>query len=486
MIEARSLVRSFGPVRALDGASLTALPGEVHAILGENGAGKTTLANLLCGILRPDAGEILLGGRPVQVDSPRTALRLGIGMVHQHFTLVPRMTVLENVMLGFREEARGMGWPARRVRDRLEALMEETGLRVDPDLPVERLGVGGRQRVEILKALHRDPGILVLDEPTAVLAPPEVERLFEVLRGLAKGGRSILLIAHKLDEVLAVAQRVTVLRGGRTVLAAPRSEVDAGRLARAMVGRSPSPPARSGGAVPGEVVARLEGVRVAPSPGEAGLSEVSLELRRGEIVGVAGVEGNGQRSLALVLAGREAPVAGRVDLPPRVGLVPHDRREEGLVLDFDLAENVALALHDDPGWRWGPALRWGAIRAEAEGVIRRYDVRAPGVGVAARTLSGGNQQKLVVGRELDRDPELLVVENPTRGLDVGAAEALHRELLRRREGRAIVLLSTDLDEILALADRILVMVRGRLSEVPPEDRSREGVGARMLAAEGGA
>lgn len=482
-MEVRGLTKGFPGVTALEGASLTAHPGEVHALLGENGAGKSTLLNLLGGLLSPDAGEILLHGRPLHIRTPREAVVEGIGMVHQHFTLVPRFTVLENVALGVRSGL-GLGWPLAEVRRRLELLAHETGLQVDPDAPTETLEVGARQRVEILKALLWNPSVLALDEPTAVLTPAEVDRLFAILRGLAARGQTILLVAHKLDEVLAVADRITVLRDGRTVLEAERSRVDASILAQAMVGRPVPPPAPPEPPVPGPRVALLQGVTVTEAGGGRRLDGVELELREGEIVGVAGVEGNGQRELALVLARRRPPDGGTVELPERVGFIPQDRRSEGLVLDFDVAENLALALHDDPRWRRGAALDWKAIRSEASALIGRHGVRAPGPSTVVRNLSGGNQQKVVVGREMDRDPRLLVAENPTRGLDVGATEFVHGELRRRREGRAIVLISTDLDEVLALSDRIVVLIRGRLVEVPAGERTREGVGLRMLGGAG--
>jgi len=482
-VDVRGLTKGFPGVTALEGASLTAHPGEVHALLGENGAGKSTLLNLLGGLLSPDAGEILLHGRPLHIRTPREAVAAGIGMVHQHFTLVPRFTVLQNVALGVRSGL-GLGWPLAEVRRRLELLAQETGLQVDPDAPTETLEVGARQRVEILKALLWNPSVLALDEPTAVLTPAEVERLFGILRGLAARGQTILLVAHKLDEVLAVADRITVLRDGRTVLEAERSRVDASILAQAMVGRPVPPPAPPEPPVPGPRVALLQGVTVTEAGGGRRLDGVELELREGEIVGVAGVEGNGQRELALVLARRRLPDGGTVELPERVGFIPQDRRSEGLVLDFDVAENLALALHDDPRWRRGAALDWKAIRSEASGLIGRHGVRAPGPSTVVRNLSGGNQQKVVVGREMDRDPRLLVAENPTRGLDVGATEFVHGELRRRREGRAIVLISTDLDEVLALSDRIVVLIRGRLVEVPAGERTREGVGLRMLGGAG--
>jgi len=487
-VELQGLRKRFGAVSALETASLTAFPGEVHALVGENGAGKTTLMNILNGMVAPDAGTMRLGGHPFHPSTPRDAAAAGVGMVHQHFTLVPRLTVLENVALGVRRSRGGLRLHLPSVRERLRELMRETGLELDPERPVEGMGVGARQRVEILKLLHRDPAVLILDEPTSVLAPAEVTRLFAILRRLADGGRTVLLIAHKLDEVLAVADRITVLRDGATVLEALRAQVDGDTLARAMVGRPlPSPPPRSSPPANGLEVASLQGVAVAGGRGEEALRGVDLSVVHGEVVGIAGVEGNGQRELALVLAGRLAPARGRVRLPESVGFIPQDRREEGLVLDFTLTENVALAHHSDPAYLRRGLLRWRALEDATRVILSAYAVRAPGPGTGASALSGGNQQKVVVGRELSRSPDLLVVENPTRGLDIAAADFVHRELLRLQAGTegstppGIVLLSNDLDEILALSQRILVMVRGRLIPVPEGERTREGVGALMLS-----
>ena len=496
--------KRFGETVALDGAGLTLRAGEVHGVLGENGAGKTTLLEILAGHLRPDAGALEVDGEPVTLSGPREAWSRGIGMVHQHYTLVGRLTVLENLALGVRAR-RGLALPLGRLRSRAGELGRRTGLDVPLDARVESLGVGERQRVEILKVLLRDPRVLVLDEPTAVLAPPEVERLLELLEGLADEGRAVVLVAHKLDEILAVADRVTVLRNGRTVLRALRDEVDAAGLARAMVG------AGSGDAVPvgvgaaatasgrdlgaarggpadeasaAEIVARLRGARVDGEGGAPRVEDADLEVRRGEIVGIAGVEGNGQRELALVLAGRLRPDGGSREIPPDPGFIPQDRRREGLVLDFDLVENLALALHREPGLRRGPLLRWGELRRRAAAAMERFDVRAPGPGASAASLSGGNQQRVVVARELERGSDLLVAENPTRGLDVAAEEYVHgrlRGLRDRTPAPGVVLISTDLDEVLALSDRLFVMVRGRLLEVPEGERTREGVGERMLA-----
>jgi simple sugar transport system ATP-binding protein len=500
------VVKRFGSVTALDGAELTVLPGEVHGVLGENGAGKTTLLHVLGGMLRPDGGRMEVEGEVRRFLSPRDAWRAGVGLVHQHFTLVPTLTVLENLALGRRSASGGFRLPYATLRREVGALVERTGLQVPLEARVEALGVGTRQRVEILKTLLRRPRILVLDEPTAVLAPSEVRALFRLLRELAAEGRAVVLVAHKLDEILGVADRLTVLRRGRTVLQRPRGEVDASTLVRAMVasgavdpvalgrvgasgaGRtSPadggaSPPARAAGAV----VATLDGVHHAGERGEEALVDVSLVVRRGEIVGVAGVEGNGQRELSLVLSGRAVADRGRVELPSEVAFIPQDRTREGVVADFDLRENVALTLHRRPGYRSGPLLRWSAVEERTARLMERFDVRAPGPYARASALSGGNQQRLVVARELEVASELVVAENPTRGLDVNAAAFVHGELQRlagAEGGPGVVLVSTDLDEVLALSDRVLVMVRGRLLPVPEGERTRAGVGRRMLSGE---
>jgi simple sugar transport system ATP-binding protein len=420
--------------------------------------------------------------------------------------LVPTLTVLENLSLGRAADSSGLRLPLARVREAARGLIDRTGLGVPLDARVEDLGVGDRQRVEILKALLREPRVLVLDEPTAVLTPSEVDALFDLLRELAGQGRAVVLVAHKIDEVLAVADRVTVLRRGRTVLTAERHEVDATRLIRAMVGDDgaaeavevlegtdatpqsgsvASPGRREAGA--GAEIARLEGVRVSGASGLDALMDVSLAVSRGEIVGVAGVEGNGQRELALVLTGRMPALKGIVDVPAGVGFIPQDRSVEGIVPEFDLVENVALALQDDPGAGRGVLLGWGAIRERTEEVVARFGVVAPGVEARAGTLSGGNQQRLVVGRELSRAHDLLVAENPTRGLDVAATAFVHAEIQRLTSdeaGPGVLLISTDLDEILSLCSRILVMARGHLVAVPEGARTREGIGALMLGGAG--
>jgi simple sugar transport system ATP-binding protein len=501
-VAVEGLSKRFGSVQALDGAELVARSGEVHALLGENGAGKTTLLSILAGLRTPDTGTIRVDGGVVTLPTARSAWRRGIGLVHQHFALVGRMTVLENLALGRRTSAHGLGLGMAGLRRRAGQLAGETGLDVPLDARVEELGVGDRQRAEILKVLLRDPGILILDEPTAVLAPSEVDRLLALLRRLADEGRAVLLVAHKLDEVLRVGDAFTVLRQGRTVLQAPRADVDAETLADAMVGSADVAEAAAAGDAaappdgvgspppaghPGRVVAHLHGVRVAPTRGGAGLDDADLELREGEIVGIAGVEGNGQRELALILSGRVDAEAGRVETPRDPAFIPQDRSHEGLVGGFTVTENLALRLQRDPAFRLGPLMRWPALRAAARDAIRDYGIRTPGPGTPVGALSGGNQQRVVVARELHGTPTLIVAENPTRGLDVAGAAFVHETLRERaRPGgagpaAAVALISTDLDEILSMSDRIFVLVRGRLTEVPAHEQSREGVGRRMLA-----
>ena len=477
----RDIRKRFGRTLALDGATLEVRAGRVHALLGENGAGKTTLMRVAFGMVRPDAGEVVLHGRPHRPATPAAAIALGLGMVHQHFTLVPAMSVAENVALG----GRGTFDP-RAAERRVEALVAGTGLRIDPRARVADLGVGAQQRVEILKALARDARTLVLDEPTAVLAPDEARELLAHLRRFAAEGRAIVLITHKLRDALAVADDVTVLRSGRTVLAAPAGSLTEKDLARAMLGEGPladpalaeevlAEPARAGAApAAGAVVARLDGVTLVDERGVVRIRDATLEARAAEILGVAGIEGAGQRELLRALAARLTPSAGTVTVPPRAGFVPEDRHRDALILDFTLAENLTLA---GAGARRG-RIAWSDERRRASILLDEHDVRASGVDAPARALSGGNQQKLVLARELAGDPALLVAENPTRGLDVRAAAAVHRALrTARARGAAVVVHSSDLDEVLTLADRVVVVHGGVLRECPAD---REIVGRAML------
>ena len=509
---------------ALDRADFELARGEVHGLLGENGAGKTTLARVLAGLLVPDAGTVEVDGNPVRLRSAADARRRGVAMVHQHFSLVPRFTGFENVTLFDRAAWTGRGGPAPGYRETVEARAGELNLAVELDVAVERLGVGDRQRIEVLKALMGEPRVLLLDEPTAVLAPQEVDGLLAVLEQVAGTGTGVVLVAHKLDEVLSAADRVTVLRRGRRILEGKAARFSASELAEAMVGdlgsprdkfsdklgvqfvtetkRDDRPKGVTGasdradthvgtGANDSEVVARLSGVWAGagePPP----LRGADLVVGRGEIVGVAGVEGNGQRTLAAVLAGVVEPRTGTTDVPQEAGWIPQDRNAEGLVESFSIAENVALALHGSAAWRRGPWLDWRGLEARAQTLSAEMDVRTPGPGAAVRTLSGGNQQKVLAGREFLRAACLLIAESPTRGLDVAAARAVRDRIARlaRGEGMAdsagpppgVVLISTDLDEILELADRIVVMVRGRVAPVSPEERSAVGIGRLMLAA----
>ena len=511
------VTRRFGAVTALSEVDFELAPGEIHGLLGENGAGKTTLARIMAGLLAPDGGRVEIGGRAVSPGSAAEARSRGVAMVHQHFSLVPRFTGLENVALFNAEAWTRRGAARDGYRAQVEARAAELGLPVALDVPAGRLSVAERQRIEILKALMGETRVLLLDEPTAVLAPQEVDGLFAVLRQVAAAGTGIVLVAHKLDEVLAAAHRVTVLRRGRWVMTKGAAEVTPRVLAEAMVGADHATGAvdserDAAGAAPATVAA-LRNVSAA-SDGDAPLHGVCMTVRRGEILGIAGVGGNGQRTLAAVLAGIRAPDEGEAILPDEVGWIPQDRSGEGLVNDFTITDNVALALHVKREYRRGPWLDWMAIQSAAAALVAEMDVRAGAAGVVAGTLSGGNQQKMVAGREFLRGGDLLVAESPTRGLDVKATVAVRariaglvgggegarqgpppdpgagrREVLSAREGGkrpqhppGVVLISTDLDEILELADRIAVMVRGRLLPLAPEDHNPAAIGELMLSA----
>lgn len=462
----------FGPVRALEDASLELRRGAVHALLGENGAGKTTLMRIAFGLLSPDAGTIRVDGAPVVFRSPLDALRRGIGMVHQHFTSVPAMTVAENVALGGRGRYR-----LADARVRVLTVGRAAGIDLDPDARAGDLSVAAQQRLEIVKALARGARTLILDEPTAVLAPSESEELLQRLRQLASRGDAVLIITHKLKEALSVADDVTVLHRGRSVLTRAAADVSADELAHAMLGATPQAAPPRAQRAPGPPVITATALSVVDTRGVIRVRDVTFDARAGEIVGIVGVEGAGQHELLRAIAGRTPPAGGTLHIPARIGFVPEDRQRDGLVLPFTLVENIALR---DAGAARG-LLPWRAIAARTTSLVAQYAVRAQHVTMPAAALSGGNQQKLVLARELEGDPDALIVENPTRGLDIAATAAIHARLLAARDaGCAIVLYSGDLDEVLQLADRVLVMYAGRCREMAP---ARAAVGRAMLGLE---
>ncbi len=483
-LEVRNIVKRFPGVLANDHVNFTLRKGEVHALLGENGAGKTTLMNIIYGLYHPDEGEIYINGQKVTIDSPHDAIRLGIGMVHQHFMLVPVFTVAENLILGA-EPTKGWTLDLKTAREAVIRLSEQYGLEVDPDAVVEDLPVGVQQRVEILKALYRDAKVLVLDEPTAVLTPQEVEELFVIMRQLKERGVSIIFITHKLKEVLAIADRITVMRRGRVVGTTTPSEVTEQDLATMMVGREVVLRVDKAPAKPGDVVLSVQDLEVEDERGLIAVNSVSLEVREGEILGVAGVQGNGQTELVeaitglreirggkVVLGGNEAP-----DRNPRyliehgMAHIPEDRQKHGLVLSYPIADNLVLCTYYKPPFAKGLQRNEEAIEENAKRLVKEYDVRTPSIFTPARSLSGGNQQKVIVAREFSRPVKLLVANQPTRGLDVGSIEYIHKRIVEMRDqGAAVLLVSAELDEILSLADRIAVMYRGEIVAVVDADK----------------
>jgi simple sugar transport system ATP-binding protein len=494
-LETINVTKRFPGVVANDRITFTLLPGEIHVLLGENGAGKTTLMNILYGLYHPDEGEVRLHGQPVRFNSPRDAIDHGIGMVHQHFMLVPTLTVAENVMLGMETVKRGVVLAEREAEARIAALARSYGFEIFPGALVANLPVGVQQRVEIVKALYRNATILILDEPTAVLAPQEAEELFGVMRRLARQGKSIIFITHKLKEVFAVADRITVLRHGRVVATTTPAEATEASLAALMVGRPVLLRVEKGPARPGPEVLRVEGLRVRSDRGTIAVDNLALRLRAGEILGIAGVEGNGQSELVEALTGLRPIEAGRVYLLDRdvtgagpreivqlgVAHVPEDRHKHGLVLSHPVADNLVLQSYYRPPFARGLLRVFRAIRDFALRLIREFDIRTPSPETPARNLSGGNQQKAVVAREFSRELRLLIAAQPTRGLDVGSTEFIHRKIVAARDaGVAVLLVSAELDEVMSLADRIAVMSRGQIVEtVPAERASREELGLLM-------
>ncbi|MGD9695140.1 MAG: ABC transporter ATP-binding protein [Thermoleophilia bacterium] len=500
VVQMLGVTKRFGATTACDRVDFALRRGEIHALLGENGAGKTTLMSLLFGLLRPDDGRILVNGHPVEYGSPREALADGVGMVHQHFMLVPDFTVAENIALGTRPWWRG-AIRRGRLADEVREVGRRSGLEIDPDARVRDLPVDTQQRIEILKLLYRGARILVLDEPTASLGPAGVAALFDALRRLAADGHSAVLITHKLSEVMEIADRVTVLRGGRSQGVFARGDYDEARLARAMTGSliAELPEReRPGDARP---VLRVSGLVVRDGRGVAAVDGVSLEVGEGEILGLAGVEGNGQRELSDVLAGVASAEAGTVELDGvdvtgrsplelhshRVSVIPEDRLHWGLIADMTLADNLALARVAGGGYARRGLLDRRAIAADAARLLEAFGVRPPNPEALASQLSGGNQQKVVIAREIAREPRLLIAAQPTRGLDVGAIDYVHRELLALRgRGAAILLVTNELDELIALSDRIAVIYRGRLIyEAGAESARIEDIGLALAGVPGG-
>ena len=487
---------------ANDHIDITVEPGEVHALLGENGAGKSTLMNQLYGLLQPDEGEILVDGEAKVFRSPRDAIHAGIGMVHQHFMLVPVFTVAENIALGA-EEVRGgpLGiLDRRRKRREVLEISQKYGLPVDPDALIEDLPVGAQQRVEIVKALTRDVDLLILDEPTAVLTPQETDELLAVMRGLAEGGKSIVFITHKLREVKAIADRITVIRRGRTVAtASPDTSED--ELAALMVGREVSLEVSKTPAEPGRDVLKISGLIVDDDRGVRAVDGVDLTVRAGEVLGIAGVQGNGQTELVEAIMGLRAARAGSMELDSEslagmstkkilrsgVGYIPEDRSLDGVVKEFSVAENLVLDMYDRPPFGNAFKLNPKAINESAAERVSQFDIRTSSAASAVSTLSGGNQQKVVVAREMSRPLRLMIASQPTRGVDVGSIEFIHSQIIHERDnGTAVLVVSSELDEVVGLADRIAVMYRGRILATVSPDMPREELGLLMAGITGAA
>lgn len=477
VLQMRGMVKTFPGVRAIDQVDFDLRAGEVHALLGENGAGKSTLMKVLYGMYSPEAGEILLNGHPTRINSPSEAISHGIGMIHQHFMLVPSLTVVENVALGMKS-SRGLRLDLDVITGKLEQLSEEYNLRVNVHAPIWQLAVGEQQRVEILRALYKEAAILILDEPTAVLTPGEVEDLFRVLRQMTAEGHGCIFISHKLHEVLAISQRITVLRDGRLVDTIATKGASRSQLAEMMVGRPVLQNYEIAKIKKGPPRLALHDVSALNEREEPGLIDVSLEVHSGEIVGIAGVSGNGQRELAQVIAGLRPFTGGNIEMEgtsvstlspadiKELGLsyIPEERMEDGVITDFTVAENYMLRDYDSEKYsRNGVFLRFDEIDRACHEAIRDYEIKTPATTTKVKSLSGGNIQKLVLARELGRDPRVLLAAQPIRGVDIGATEYIHQRLLDERErGTAILLISEDLDEIQLLSDRILVMYEGRI------------------------
>jgi general nucleoside transport system ATP-binding protein len=494
VLEAKGVTKKFPGVLANDQVDFDLHEGEIHALLGENGAGKTTLMNILYGLYQPDQGEIQIQGRKVTFRSPKDAIQNGIGMVHQHFMLIPVFTVAENIMLGD-EKTKGLSLDRETVVNEITSLSHQYGLEVDPQALVQDLPVGVQQRVEIVKALYRKAQILILDEPTAVLTPQEAEDLSRIMRDLTQRGISIIFITHKLKEVLSVADRITVMRGGHVVGTTVPTETNEQALAAMMVGREVILTVDKEPAKPGETVLKVQDLSVKDAREIEVVRKISFEVKCGEILGLAGGQGNGQTELVEALTGLRSPTSGQVYLnelevtgkSPRPLIeagqahIPEDRQRHGLVLSYPIADNLVLCTYYQSPYAKGGMIQFDEVNENAEKLVKQYDVRTPNAFVPASTLSGGNQQKVIVAREFSRPIHLLIANQPTRGLDVGSIEYIHSQIVEMRDrGVGILLVSAELDEILALSDRIAVMYRGELVAVLSiEEATRENLGLLM-------
>ena len=494
VLEARGLTKRFPGVIANEDVSLKVRSGEIVALLGENGAGKSTLVKMIYGLYTPDEGEIFVKGERVKFHSSRDAIKAGIGMVHQHFQLVPVFTVAENVILG--DEPRR--WPfvnMKKARDEVARLAEQYGLQVDVDAKVQDIPVGAQQRVEILKALYRKADILIMDEPTAVLTPQETDELLKVMRGFADSGVAVIFITHKLREVLTVADTIEVLRGGKAVGTATPGDSDQASLAQMMVGRSVLLTVDRSPSKPGEVVLDVVGLTAENNIGLEALRGINLQVRAGEIVGIAGVEGNGQRELVEALTGLRPSTSEKFTIAGMdangkspheihamgVGHVPEDREKDGLVGPYSIADNLVLNRFDEAEFASRGVRNRAAVATLARGLVEQFDVRTPSIETTVESLSGGNKQKVVIARELAANPQLLIASQPTRGVDVGSIEFIHSQIVAARDrGAAVLLVSAELDEVLGLSDRVQVMYDGRLlAELPGEEADRDRIGRLM-------
>lgn len=494
VIEMRDITKVFGGFVANDKINLHLRKGEIHALLGENGAGKSTLMNMLAGLLEPTSGEIAVNGQVVNLDSPSKAASLGIGMVHQHFMLVEAFTVAENIILGSELTKNGVLDIAGASKE-IKALSERYGLAVDPSAKVADISVGAQQRVEILKTLYRGADILIFDEPTAVLTPSEIDELMAIMKNLVKEGKSIILITHKLDEIRAVSDRVTVIRRGKSIETVEIAGDTNADLAEMMVGRSVSFKTEKQASKPKEVVLSIKDLVVNENRGVPAVKNLSLDVRAGEIVGIAGIDGNGQSELIQAITGLRKVESGSIELKgdsivglhPRqitelsVGHVPEDRHRDGLILEMMISENIALQTYYKEPHSKNGILNYSNITSYAKKLMEEFDVRAASELVPAAALSGGNQQKAIIAREIDRDPDLLIVSQPTRGLDVGAIEYIHKRLIEERDnGKAVLVVSFELDEILNVSDRIAVIHDGKIQGiVSPETTNKQGLGVLM-------